>query len=225
MKLDWSKITQTEMFLAALQILHTCKRCGRCCSGKMAGIAYNSADIVRMAKHLGMDKTEFMRKYTRPSTKKPSDRWLNRVDLTGDCPFLGKGGCTQYEGRGQVCRLYPYTTPQQLDRARANRPVLFYAECPGMDIAYKRVLRDADTMPDEAAVSILASDFGKYCMLNLVADMHGEEAARYAARELGLKEPMPRDRLLNVAHAFATAYCTKIPKQNREQILHDLEIP
>lgn len=225
MKIDWSNITNTTMFLAALQILHACQRCGKCCSGKMAGIAYNSADVVRMAKHLGMSRNEFVRQYTVPSPNKPTDRWLTRQDLTGDCPFLGKDGCTQYEGRGQVCRLYPYTTPMQLERADKNRPVILYADCPGMESAYTRSLKEADNMPAEVAANILASDMGKYCMLSTVDALHGPEAAKYAARELGLKEPIPKDRLINIAQAYATAYCTRIAKHVREQLLKDLEIP
>jgi Fe-S-cluster containining protein len=224
MKVDWSEVTQTTMFLAALQILHACLRCGRCCSGRMAGIAYNSTDVARMAKQLGISKTEFMKQYTIPSPNKPTDRWLTRQDLTGNCPFLGKDGCTQYEGRGQVCRLYPYTTPMQLDRAKQSRQVLLYAECPGMESAYTTVLKAANNMLPEAAASILASDMGKYCMLNLLEAMHGTEAAKYAAREIGLKELIPMDRLRTIAHTYATAYCTRIPQAVRAEILHELEI-
>lgn len=223
MKIDWSKVNNRERLLSALQIMHKCEMCGTCCGKNMAGIAMNSADVVRMAKQLDMSRTDFVRLYTVPSKNRPTDRWLDSSLNHGSCPFLTEHGCSQYDGRGQVCRLYPYTAPEQLDSAKAEKPVRVYSTCKGMKKAYIQVLKLADMMPPETAAAILTGDYGKYCVLRTVEDMYGYEAAKYTAREIGLDDVVPADRLYHVAMAFATAYCTQIPKRNRENIIRELE--
>lgn len=222
MKINWSKISNTEKFLAAMQIIMQCQRCGRCCV-HMRGIAYNSVDTQRMAKHLDIEKKEFIKNYTRPSGNKPSDRWLN---LKGDeeCIFWSKDGCTQYHGRGQVCRLYPFTSPEQLEAVRNKKPWHIYAACEGMKVTYKAVLVAAAKMPFDEAKAIIESKLGEYCMLSLIRDTANETAAEYAARDLGLEAIPDQTRLYAIAWNYAVAFMAvsnPIARRNELDYLRD----
>jgi Fe-S-cluster containining protein len=215
MKLDWTKIKGTEKFLAALQIIHECHMCGRCCVN-MKGIAYNSSDTIRMAKHLGVSRNEFVKEYTRPSSSKPQDRWLNVVGEHNACIFWSEKGCTKYEGRGQVCRLYPWTSPEQLNSAREGKGWHLYPKCKGMQVTFLKVLEASKVMPVETANAILKSSLGSICMLNLIRDTYNDEAATFTAREIGLPNMPEMEQLKSIAWNFAVAFATRFTPQQRE---------
>lgn len=215
MKLDWSKVSSTELWMASMQVIHTCRMCGKCCTG-MAGIAYNVIDAERMAKHLGMKRNDWMREYTVPSTKKEGDRWLKLVGQEQKCPWLTDHGCSQYEGRGQVCRFYPWYSPEQITRARSGKSTVLYPTCPGMLDIFIKVSDDAGMMPRSAAEQIMKSDMGKYSLLHMIEGEGKGEAAKFAAKELGLEDVIPMDRLVNIARAYATAYLAMWTPQARE---------
>ena len=214
MKTNFNDIKPAEKFLAAMQILHMCTMCGRCCRG-MDGLAQNSVDVLRMAKHLGMKKNDYAKEYTTPSHKKPTDRLIRQVNETKDCIFWSDKGCTQYEGRGQVCRLYPWTTPQNLEAVRAGKPWGLYGICKGMALTYERVLRESFSMPEEQANAIIESPLGNIIMLNTLTDLSHIETARFAAKELGLEDVPPKDRLKTMAFNYAVAYVAKSPVDER----------
>jgi Fe-S-cluster containining protein len=216
MKLDWSKVVQMEKFLAALQIVHECKMCGSCCVN-MAGIAYNSTDTVRMAKTLGIPRNEFVKEYTIASTKQPKDRWLNTKGKDHECIFWSKNGCTKYEGRGQVCRLYPWTSPEQLNSVKAKKGWHIYPKCRGMQETYLKVLEAAKKMPLETAQAILKSPLGNICMLNLIRDMYNEESALFSAKELGLPHMPAMEELKSMAWNYAVACVTLYTPQRWQQ--------
>ena len=220
MKLDWTKVTNAVKFLAAMQLIHDCHKCGNCCV-HMNGIAFNNNDSIRMAKHLGIDRNEFIRKYTIKSLNKPTDRWLNTTRKE-ECIFWSKNGCTQYGGRGQVCRLYPFTSPEQLTNSKTSPHPLTYDRCNGMLRTLIKVLEASTTMDPARARAILDSGLGKLCMLNLVRDLHGDEAALYTAKDLGLEEIPPVDRLRTMAWNYAVAYL--VMTFTSEQRTRDIDI-
>jgi Fe-S-cluster containining protein len=220
MKIDWERITMGEKFLSAMQILHDCQQCGRCCV-HMDGIAFNSADALRMAKQLGIKQTDFLREYTTASARKATDRWL-KTKGDEECIFWSKNGCTQYEGRGQVCRLYPFTAPQQLESIRTKKHWGIYANCKGMMLTYKKVLSEAPSMPADTANAIIRSQLGDFCMLRLIADMHSEEAATYAARDIGLEYVPSTERLYRMAWSYAVAYIALQDTKKREKDLQEI---
>lgn len=215
MKIDWTKITPRHKFLAAMQILHDCQKCGKCCVD-MSGIAFNSADAVRMAKELDIRRNDFVKDYTIASKNKPTDRWLNTKGPNHACVFWSEAGCTRYLGRGQVCRLYPWTTPQQTEYVLKNRGWILYDKCLGMSLTYEKVLLGAMTIPMPAAKAILESNLGDICYLNYIEDCSTREAAEFAAKELGLESKPTRDRLYNIAWNYAIATVAMLPLETRE---------
>lgn len=216
MKIDWSKVSSTELWLASMQVIHTCRMCGKCCTG-MAGIAYNVVDADRMAKHLGVKRNDWMREHTIPSTKKEGDRWLKLVGPEQKCPWLTDHGCSQYEGRGQVCRYYPWYSPEQITRARDRKSMVLYPTCPGMLETFIKMLYAAEDMPKTTAEEIIRSDMGRYSLLHMVEGEGKGEAAKFAARDLGLEDVIPMDRLVHIAYSYATAYLSMwAPKQREE---------
>lgn len=221
MKLDWTKVGKAERFLAAMQIIHACQKCGSCCV-HMSGIAFNSVDTIRMAKQLGIGRNEFVKQYTVPSETKATDRWL-KCKGDAECIFWSATGCTQYLGRGQVCRLYPFTAPEQLGAVRRGAPWGMYPKCQGMRETYKRVLEESFKMDAAVAKSIVDSDIGKICYLNTVRDMYEEDTADFAAKEFGLEKLPPMDRLKTLALGYAVAYqAVTFSKEHRERQLAEL---
>lgn len=93
-----------------------CSQCpGYCCS--YPRIVTEAADRERLAQHLGLSVDELMRthlqRYTFETEDESIDEWIlqHREDeIYGSvCGFLDVEArrCTVYEGRPEICRLYP----------------------------------------------------------------------------------------------------------------------
>lgn len=215
MKLDWDKINFMERWLAAMQISFECDMCGGCCQ-RMEGIAYASTDCDRMAKHMGMGRNDWMRQYTIPSTKQKGDRWIKLEGEGLRCPFLTDKGCSQYEGRSQVCRGFPYYTAEQINHIKAHENFILYKNCPGMLKTYLHMLENDKEISYRVAQQIVAGPFGQYCMLQMIKERGRGEEAKYAARELGLDDVPPVDRLKGIARTYALAYVALLSPERRE---------
>lgn len=80
-----------------------------CCAD--VNIFLTPYDVLRMKKGLKMTSEEFLAEYTEAIT--PDSRGFPAVllkmgeDKLKSCPFVSKGGCTIYEDRPWVCRMYP----------------------------------------------------------------------------------------------------------------------
>ena len=220
--MDWSKVSPVEYFLAAMQINFECAQCMKCCQ-KMDGIAYNAIDCHRMAKHLGIEKNEFISTFTRQSERKPSDRWLNLVGDEKKCPFLGEKGCREYEGRGQVCRAYPWFSASAIKDVRAGKPFRFYPKCEGMVLSFYKVLRFAEIMDFKEAENWVKSPVGRVCWLYMLADEGKEGAAQKGANELGFATLPPRHTMVEPATAYASAYMAIGGKRKLEIVLSEVE--
>jgi Fe-S-cluster containining protein len=218
MKVNWGKISEAEYLLVALQIVHECQMCGTCCQ-RMDGIAYCAVDAERMAKHLNMKKNDWMREMTVPSTRKKGDRWLKLTEGEKKCPYLTDHGCSVYPGRGQVCRNYPWASAEQIEAARSHQPLRMYPKCPGMPITYKKYTEASLSMGKDAAEAVVKSDIKKYCYLNYIASEGRGEAARYAAKDLGLEDVPEEGALKNMARAYVIATLALIPEEARKTIL------
>jgi uncharacterized protein len=109
-----------------------CTKCARCC--KEAYVVVDTADIARMAKALGMKRSEFRTEYV--GRNEDGDTCLNRRP----CPFLKKNMCTIYDSRPDCCREYPQSlavdSAGNLDNINAN-----YLVCPAVFNALE-ALRD-----------------------------------------------------------------------------------
>lgn len=92
-----------------------CKGCGECCSRGYLAIVLS--DVFRIAKHLGMSPAEFVDRHCNYATitrtemdgKKVSERALG-FKLDGGCQFRAEAGCSIYEARPIMCRLYPFAS-------------------------------------------------------------------------------------------------------------------
>jgi Fe-S-cluster containining protein len=109
-----------------------CTACARCC--KDAYVVVDTGDIARLAKALGMKRSEFRAEYI--GKNEDGDTCINRRP----CPFLKKNLCTLYESRPDCCREYPHSlavdSACNLDNINAN-----YLVCPGVFNALE-ALRD-----------------------------------------------------------------------------------
>ncbi len=80
----------------------------RCC--KDVSIVLTPYDIIRLRRALGIDSTEFLRRYTiSPFTAEQKfPVVLLKMDKeTAACPFVSAEGCRVYAHRPWACRMYP----------------------------------------------------------------------------------------------------------------------
>ncbi len=76
----------------------------RCC--RNLSIALTPYDVLRLRMNLGLNSTEFLRKYTTWHIGQVTG--LPVVTFkSGDCPFVTLEGCSVYKDRPTSCRLYP----------------------------------------------------------------------------------------------------------------------
>ena len=79
-----------------------CTKCANCC--KTVSPQFCKTDIRRIAKHLGMETTEFQATYLQ------ADEDGDLILKSSPCPFLGTDSrCTIYEVRPRDCAEYPHT--------------------------------------------------------------------------------------------------------------------
>lgn len=220
-RMDWTKISNEELFMACMQVSFKCKRCGKCCQ-KMDGIAYNSVDCARMAKQLNLGVNEFRKEYTTQSTKQASDRWLNLVGEEQKCPFLGEKGCTQYEGRGQVCRAYPWFTTAAILQVRAGKPFKLFQQCPGMVESFKDVLTLAQSKLPYTTEQILKMDFAKHAWLWMLVGEGKEKMAEKICREMGYFNLVPLHDLEVTCRWWAAAWLTLMGPRRLQGMLDEV---
>ena len=79
-----------------------CTTCANCCRVTEVGIT--ERDIEKLAKFLGMTKTEFVRDSTQPAES--GELILKRTEA--GCVFLKDNLCTVYEARPQNCANFPH---------------------------------------------------------------------------------------------------------------------
>jgi Fe-S-cluster containining protein len=189
----------------------------------MAGIALSRVDTLRMSKHLGIPEKEFIKKYTVQNPRKPSDRHYILVGEEMRCPFLTDHGCSQYEGRGQVCRFYPWTSPENMENIKSKKPITIYQRCDGMKLTYIKILEDAEVIPVELANQILGGITGKLCFL-LAIDMEGKGAISLKKQlaDIGLDKLPPADEIRAMARLYAVAFCSRFNPSVREEVRRQL---
>lgn len=80
-----------------------CLKCANCC--KTTSPLFREVDIKRLAKHLRMSETQFIKTYLR---KDEEGDWVLQ---TAPCPFLNldDNKCDVYDSRPGACREYPHT--------------------------------------------------------------------------------------------------------------------
>jgi Fe-S-cluster containining protein len=99
--------------------------CIRCCE-REGSVYLNGDDILRLAGHLGITRTEFRRRYL--CGRGPLLRL--RKPRQKQCPFLAASGCSVHSAKPLQCSAFPYW-PELLADAGQRREVAGY--CPGMN--------------------------------------------------------------------------------------------
>lgn len=86
-----------------------CLKCANCC--KTTSPIFRDVDIRRIANHLRMSESEFIKKYLR------IDEDNDYVLQQSPCHFLmGDNTCMIYENRPLACREYPHTNRKNMNQ-------------------------------------------------------------------------------------------------------------
>ena len=104
----------------------SCRRCGCCCTGEPGYVYVGKGEVSGMAKFLGVDDAEFVRRFTR-SVK---DRTSLTEEEDGGCVFWRDDGCSVYPVRPRQCRTFPFWL---LNVARPDLWERTAVECPGIN--------------------------------------------------------------------------------------------
>ena len=129
----------------------SCTQCGKCCTGEPGFTWISEAEIAALAEHLGVDRAEFLQRYTKTAFRDGEQRKSLTEKPGGDCVFFIRGvGCTVYELRPKQCKTWPFwgrLVASKTDWEVAAR------ECPGMN---RGAIHDAQTIRRTAADDGLA---------------------------------------------------------------------
>ncbi len=105
-----------------------CQSCeGRCCTGESGYIWCNVSEMQEMAKHLGLEFSEFTSKYIKKVGYKYS-LVEKKVDDSYECIFFDSKlkRCSIYEVRPKQCRTFPFWDSFKNDIDEVVK------ECPGI---------------------------------------------------------------------------------------------
>ncbi len=129
----------------------SCTQCGNCCTGPAGYVWFSDDEADAIAKHLGIDRSTFLRRYTHRIDNRRS---LNehQTEHGLDCVFLsrtedGKAQCGIYPVRPTQCRTWPFW-PENLKKPENWRRAA--NTCPGIDhgrfypIEEIRIIRDSN---------------------------------------------------------------------------------
>jgi hypothetical protein len=130
---------------AALHLLSSCQRCGRCCGDEMS-VAVSIDDCRKIAKHLNMSLKRFNIEYTRPHTQLSPDVGSARLIRKAEgehCPFYNPGlpGCGIHQAKPQVCSAALYLSKMNLLLCRENKRFSTFPQCPS-DVALRAWIKD-----------------------------------------------------------------------------------
>jgi Fe-S-cluster containining protein len=101
-----------------------CQGCGACCTGAPGTIYVGPGEIGPMAAHVGLDASEFKRRYLYPY----KESFSIREDRRGNCLFFDHG-CTIYPVRPFQCRAFPFWFDNVRSRSRWRDVA---RQCPGI---------------------------------------------------------------------------------------------
>jgi Fe-S-cluster containining protein len=213
---------------AALHLLSSCQRCGRCCRDENT-VALSVDDCRKIAKHLGLSLKRFNIKYTRPHSLKGEDvgnARMIRKEEGEHCPFYDPGfpGCSIHEVKPQVCSAALYLSKMNLLLCKENGRFSTFKNCPSdWDLRARieefgtKIRNDPETMSD--LVRTFQSDLPEIQLFfHLLRQKgmeiyFGKERAALLARKLGLKR-LPSDEELKPT---ALLYAVTLMEAEREK--------
>lgn len=109
-----------------------CTECGQCCTGSPGYVWLSEEDVETLTKLLGIDRPEFIRRYTRTVHGRLS---LLEHSRTYDCVFLEGKRCKVYQGRPKQCRMFPWwpehlTSPEAWEEAASRCEGINHPDAP-----------------------------------------------------------------------------------------------
>ena len=111
-----------------------CQRCGRCCGGELdqikdGGVIVKPDEVKSLAGSLGVSPHQFKDKHT---FTKEGKRFM-----TLPCVFLTSDGCSNYRGRPEVCRQFPFNKTYHHEKSGVD--YMSVADCPAGRIVGQRL--------------------------------------------------------------------------------------
>jgi len=116
--------------LKSLQESFVCRRCGECC--KQEFIAFTEKDVLRASLKKSLSPREFIEKFELGLVNNPGFLEFYRLPSgkIGVCPFYSDQGCAIYDARPDVCRGFPFLTPENVHNAfKMNNVMKLGAQC------------------------------------------------------------------------------------------------
>jgi Fe-S-cluster containining protein len=114
-------VPELEMELVDALPGFLCRRCARCCAGKL--IALYNCDIERIGPHV---RERFCERTTAAERGLTGARYKMRM-VDGRCVFLEKSLCKYYDLRPNTCRRHPFLV--------SEKHLLVSSTCQGVDWA------------------------------------------------------------------------------------------
>jgi uncharacterized protein len=112
-----------------------CTACANCC--RVVAPTLSENDVERLARHLGMNSSEFASKYLKQVESTDDNPWIMRER---PCPFLKDNRCAVYEYRPANCRDYPYLDKPDFT-ARTLSMIGRLSECPAVFEVWEELKR------------------------------------------------------------------------------------
>ena len=135
-----SLIQEIDMYLVDSLPGFVCRRCARCCAGKL--IPLFDGDIERLKSRLG---DEFCERTNRLERSVTGAKFKMRM-VEGKCVLLEEGLCRHYELRPNTCRRHPFIA--------TGKHRLVASTCPGVDWSSSQGDDEVRTLSNEISVGI-----------------------------------------------------------------------
>jgi Fe-S-cluster containining protein len=130
--------------LRSLQGSFRCRCCGECC--QQEAVAFTMADVSRAADYKDLTRERFVEEHGLILVNEPGGLqfYQLRIGGSGICPFNSNRRCTIYDARPQVCRGFPFLTPENVQNAfRMSNEVVVSGKCK----AAMELVRTVSTLP------------------------------------------------------------------------------
>ena len=203
---------------AALHLLSSCQRCGRCCRDERT-VAVSIEDCRKIAKHLGLSLKKFNIEYTRPHALKGENvgnaRMIRKANGE-NCPFydISLPGCAIHSVKPQVCSAAFYLSKMNLLLCKENGMFSTFKECPS-DRELRASIKEYGTKIENDSeaksnlVSTFRSDLPEIRLFHILLRLKGMEMyfgrgkAAYLARKMGFKRMPSTEELRPAAFLYA----------------------
>jgi Fe-S-cluster containining protein len=116
--------------LKLLQGSFKCRCCGECC--QQEAVAFTEGDVARAANNENLTPELFIEKHGLRLVNEPGSLMFYqlRIESSGICPFNSNHRCTIYKARPQVCRGFPFLTPENVQNAfRMSNEIVVSGKC------------------------------------------------------------------------------------------------